>query len=67
VNTACGSDAHLRLRTNLNESSIKGIQDFTNFLHRWNFIPNALDIRTWIDERAYQAALEGRGKRNVAT
>lgn len=66
VTVAYGSDAHLRLRTNLNESSVTALQDFTNFLHRWQFIPNALDVRSWIDERAFQAALEARGTRNVA-
>ncbi|HWM67684.1 MAG TPA: ABC transporter substrate-binding protein [Steroidobacteraceae bacterium] len=66
VTVAYGSDAHLRLRTNLNESSVTALQDFTNFLHRWQFIPNALDVRSWIDERAFQAALEARRARNVA-
>ena len=66
VNVAYGSDAHLRLRANLNESSITALQAFTNFLHRWQFIPTAFDVRHWVDERAYQAALQARGKHNVA-
>jgi ABC-type nitrate/sulfonate/bicarbonate transport system substrate-binding protein len=66
VSVAYGSDAHLRLRTNLDESSITGLQDFTNFLHRWKFIPNALDVRTWIDDRAFRAVLDARGTREVA-
>jgi ABC-type nitrate/sulfonate/bicarbonate transport system substrate-binding protein len=61
VAVAYGTDAHLRLRTNLDESSITALQDFSNFLHRWNFIPNALDVRTWIDARVYEAAVRGRG------
>jgi len=27
------------------------LQDFTRFLHRWQFIPNAVDVRDWIDTR----------------
>lgn len=53
---AYGEDAHLRLKTNLDESSIRGIQDFTDFLARWSFIPQRVDIRSWIDPRPFQAA-----------
>lgn len=60
VSAAYGTDAHLRLRTNLEEPSITALQDFTDFLHRWQFIPNAVDVRTWIDPRAFNAALEAR-------
>ncbi len=66
VAVAYGQDAHLRLRTNLLETSVTALQDFTNFLHRWQFIPNAVDVRSWIDARAYQAALESRGAQDVA-
>src|SRR5690606_30420867 len=34
-----------------------GLQDFTNFLHRWNFIPNPVDVRQWIDARPLEAVL----------
>jgi 2'-hydroxybiphenyl-2-sulfinate desulfinase len=61
VAAAYGTDAHLRLRTNLDELSIIALQDFSNFLHRWQFIPNAVDVRSWIDPRPYDAALRGRG------
>jgi ABC-type nitrate/sulfonate/bicarbonate transport system substrate-binding protein len=57
VTAAYGTDAHLRLRTNLNEASIIALQDFTHFLHRWKFIPNAVDVRDWIDARALEAVL----------
>lgn len=57
VTAAYGTDAHLRLRTNLNEASIIGLQDFAHFLHRWKFIPNAVDVREWIDARALEAVL----------
>jgi ABC-type nitrate/sulfonate/bicarbonate transport system substrate-binding protein len=61
VAAAYGIDAHLRLKTNLDELSITALQDFSNFLHRWKFIPNAVDVRSWIDARAFQAALQARG------
>jgi ABC-type nitrate/sulfonate/bicarbonate transport system substrate-binding protein len=61
VAAAYGTDAHLRLKTNLDELSITALQDFSNFLHRWKFIPNAVDVRSWIDARAFQAALQARG------
>jgi ABC-type nitrate/sulfonate/bicarbonate transport system substrate-binding protein len=57
VTAAYGTDAHLRLRTNLNEASIIALQDFAHFLHRWQFIPNAVDVRDWIDARALEAVL----------
>lgn len=62
VTQAYGQDAHLRLRTDLAEGSIVALQDFTNFLHRWKFIPNAVDVRSWIDARAFEAAKEGKSK-----
>ena len=61
VTAAYGADAHLRLKTNLDELSVTVLQDFTNFLHRWQFIPNAVDVRSWIDARAFQSVLEARG------
>jgi ABC-type nitrate/sulfonate/bicarbonate transport system substrate-binding protein len=61
VAAAYGTDAHLRLKTNLDELSITALQDFSNFLHRWKFIPNAVDVRSWIDVRAFEAALQAHG------
>ena len=57
VTQAYGADAHLRLKTDLAEQSIVALQDFTDFLHRWQFIPNAVDVRSWIDARPLQAVL----------
>jgi len=51
VRVAYGEDAHLRLATALDESAITALQDFTAFLHRWNFIPQPFDVRDWIDTR----------------
>lgn len=55
VTEAYGEDAHLRLKTDLADSSVEALQDFVNFLHRWEFIPKVFDVREWIDSRPYQA------------
>lgn len=57
VTQAYGADAHLRLKTDLAEQSIVALQDFTDFLHRWQFIPHAVDVRSWIDARPLQVVL----------
>jgi ABC-type nitrate/sulfonate/bicarbonate transport system substrate-binding protein len=48
---AYGDDVNHHLRTDLDESSIVALDDFTRFLHEWKFIPNAVDVRAWIDPR----------------
>lgn len=58
VNAAYGADAHLRLRTGLDDQAINGLQDFTHFLHRWRFIPKSFDVRDWIDRRPLDALLQ---------
>ena len=55
VSSAYGGDAHLRLRTALDEQAIGALQDFTHFLHRWRFIPKTFDVREWIDPRPLAA------------
>jgi ABC-type nitrate/sulfonate/bicarbonate transport system substrate-binding protein len=55
VSSAYGDDAHLRLRTALDEQAIGALQDFTHFLHRWRFIPKTFDVREWIDPRPLAA------------
>jgi len=56
VSVAYGEDAQKRLKTDLAEQSIVAIQDFTDFLARWNFIPQTFDVREWIDARPFEAA-----------
>jgi len=56
VRRAYGDDVNRHLRTDLEESSIVALGDFTNFLHQWKFIPNAFDVRAWIDPRPLQLA-----------
>lgn len=61
VAVAYGQDAHLRLRTNLSEVSVKALQNFSDFLHRWQFIPNRVDVSEWIDARPLEAVTRARG------
>lgn len=60
VSAAYGQDAHTRLDTALSESNIAGLQDFADFLLRWEFLPAAVDVRGWIDARPFDAALARR-------
>lgn len=55
---AYGKDAHLRLRTDLAEPSVLALQDFSDFLFRWKFLPAPVDVRGWIDARPFDAARE---------
>jgi ABC-type nitrate/sulfonate/bicarbonate transport system substrate-binding protein len=66
VARAYGRDVHHHLRTDLEESSIVALGDFTRFMHEWKLIPNAVDVRGWIDARPLllaqqELALEARG------
>ncbi|WP_289536995.1 ABC transporter substrate-binding protein [Pseudomonas sp. SO81] len=63
VARAYGEDAHLRLQTNLAERSIGALQDLTDFLQRWDFIPHGFDVRQWIATEPLEQLLE---KVNVA-
>jgi ABC-type nitrate/sulfonate/bicarbonate transport system substrate-binding protein len=57
VTVAYGENAHQRLDTDLSEQNIKGLQDFTDFLYRWKFLPNPVDVNQWIDARPFDTAL----------
>ncbi len=60
VSVAYGTDAHLRLQTDFAQTSIDGLQDFVNFLHRWEFIPQPFNVNDWIDTRPYDAVISKR-------
>ena len=60
VTVAYGQDAQIRLKTDLSEQNVTGIQHFTDFLARWNFIPDTFDVRSWIDVRPLEAARSAR-------
>lgn len=62
VTQAYGLDAHQRLDTSLSEANIAGLQDFADFLLRWDFLPAAVDVRGWIDPRPFDTALARQAK-----
>jgi ABC-type nitrate/sulfonate/bicarbonate transport system substrate-binding protein len=55
---AYGLDVNQHLRTDLEEASILALGDFKDFLFRWKFIPHDFDVRSWIDPRPLQLAIE---------
>ncbi|KQQ64387.1 monooxygenase [Pseudomonas sp. Leaf127] len=55
VTAAYGENAHQRLNTEFSEQAIDGLQDFTDFLQRWQFIEQRFDVRDWIDTRPLDA------------
>lgn len=57
VTVAYGNNAHERLRTDLSAQNVNGLQDFIDFLHRWQFIPQRVDAKTWIEARPFEEAL----------
>ncbi|MFT4021615.1 MAG: ABC transporter substrate-binding protein [Acinetobacter sp.] len=48
VNIAYSENAHQRLNTNFDETSIHALQDLSDFLYRWKFIPNPIDVNVWL-------------------
>lgn len=58
VHVAYGADAHLKLNTNFDEISVLALQDLSDFLYRWNFIPNKIDVRKWLAPESYQQILK---------
>ena len=60
VVAAYGENAHEKLRTDLDATSVAALQDFTDFLARWAFIPARFDVREWIDARPLHAAHSAR-------
>lgn len=56
VTQAYGEDAHLRLRTDFNPVSIRALQDLSDFLYHWSFIPHPVQVRDWLDIRPFEQA-----------
>ena len=55
VTTAYGADVNEHLRTDLKDSSLEALAEFTTFLeHR--FLPQNFDVRKWADSRPLVAA-----------
>lgn len=63
VTVAYGKDAHERLRTDFSRQSLEGLQDFIDFLHRWEFIPKHFKVDDWIDVRPLDEVL---GRHSIA-
>lgn len=63
---AAYGDLYQHQQTTLDEISVKGLQAFTDFLHRREFIPNAVNVREWIDARPLEQVLQRRASRNAA-
>ena len=55
VPIAYGEDAHLKLNTNFDETSILALQDLSDFLYRWKFIPNPINVKDWLAPELYQS------------
>ncbi|MCL2451191.1 MAG: ABC transporter substrate-binding protein, partial [Polyangiaceae bacterium] len=56
VRAAYGPDVHKHLKTDLEASSIAALEDFTEFLARYGFLPQRFDVRGWIDPRPLAVA-----------
>jgi ABC-type nitrate/sulfonate/bicarbonate transport system substrate-binding protein len=56
VTTAYGADVNEHLRTDLEESSLDALGEFTTFLFEHKFLPQNFDVRQWADPRPLAAA-----------
>jgi ABC-type nitrate/sulfonate/bicarbonate transport system substrate-binding protein len=56
VTTAYGADVNEHLRTELEESSLDALAEFTAFLFEHRFLPQSFDVRAWADPRPLAAA-----------
>jgi ABC-type nitrate/sulfonate/bicarbonate transport system substrate-binding protein len=56
VTTAYGPDVNQHLRTDLEESSLDALGEFTTFLFEHGFLPQNFDVRQWADPRPLAAA-----------
>jgi 2'-hydroxybiphenyl-2-sulfinate desulfinase len=43
------------LNTNFDETSILALQDLSDFLYRWKFIPNPINVKDWLAPELYQS------------
>jgi ABC-type nitrate/sulfonate/bicarbonate transport system substrate-binding protein len=56
VTTAYGADVNEHLRTDLKDSSLEALAEFTTFLFEHRFLPQNFDVRKWADSRPLVAA-----------
>jgi len=57
VRFAYGDKVHEHLAVNLDEKSIHALNDFKDFLLKWNFIAADFSLQDWIDPRPLTAVL----------
>lgn len=58
VTAAYGEDVNQRFQTNLDERSVKSLQDMSHFLERWGFISKSVDVAEWIDPKPIAGLFE---------
>jgi len=56
VTAAYGPEVHEHLRTDLDESSLKALGEFTTFLFEHGFLPRDFDVQAWADPHPLAAA-----------
>jgi ABC-type nitrate/sulfonate/bicarbonate transport system substrate-binding protein len=61
VTTAYGADVNEHLRTELEDSSLEALAEFTTFLFEHRFLPQNFDVRKWADPRPLAAAKKALG------
>jgi ABC-type nitrate/sulfonate/bicarbonate transport system substrate-binding protein len=61
VTTAYGADVNEHLRTDIDESSLDALGEFTTFLFEHKFLPQNFDVRQWADPRPLAAAKNALG------
>lgn len=58
VRAAYGGDTlHERLKTDLSETSIEALGEFTTFLFERGFLPEHFDVGGWVDRRPFEAII----------
>lgn len=60
IPVAYGENAHLNLNTNFDETSILALQDLSDFLYRWNFIEQKINVREWLAPEIYQTVIHSK-------
>jgi len=56
VRLAYGNDANRHLKTDLEETSVTALEDFTDFLFQHGFLPARVDAHKWIDPQPLAVA-----------
>jgi ABC-type nitrate/sulfonate/bicarbonate transport system substrate-binding protein len=65
VRAAYGNDVNRHLKTELGESSLAALADFTTFLFQRGFLANDFDVRSWVDPRPLATARKVLSRREL--